>query len=580
MSAWGKRILYLILAVFFGHGFLVAQTHKQLLKEHEEFRQLLAKTDSNKERTTILLSMSESFIEENATEALGLTSELLERVRKDEVALAKAYLLHGIAYYNLDRSNDASEFFNLADNQCKIANVEDEKFLADIDYYVARVLADQEQFYSAKSRMLLALEKSVRLKDEKLRTYVVSELAIYEEKLGNIESAITYHLEAYALDKKELDSSLLFVDVANLGRSYLLLNQHNKALNYFKEGLTYVVDSSRYSLRNLTNTYNNIGNTYIRINENDSAAIYLSRGMNLAEEFELISEETLLTINYGNMFKSLGDYEQADQYYIIAERLADENNNQVHKASVLRSRLSLLNISGSHQEALNLAYKLLDSSNFFLTPEKRLLVLISKSEAEINLGKHKDANATLLAYIQEEKKLFDETSSRRYEEFRTIYETDKKEDQLRIANLELDKKESDLKAQKAGRNGLLALVLLLLSALLFLWNSRKQWKKIKELEHKAEIQKLNEALATMSGRITDLVQKNLMPLEEINDELSVSITEREYEILESLLEGLTYKEIGHKHYISRHTVNYHLTNVYAKLQVKNRLQAINKLRKI
>lgn len=56
------------------------------------------------------------------------------------------------------------------------------------------------------------------------------------------------------------------------------------------------------------------------------------------------------------------------------------------------------------------------------------------------------------------------------------------------------------------------------------------------------------------------------------DELTV----REKEVLELLSHGLLYKEIADKKYISIDTVKKHVGNIYRKLHVNNKVEAINK----
>jgi DNA-binding NarL/FixJ family response regulator len=53
------------------------------------------------------------------------------------------------------------------------------------------------------------------------------------------------------------------------------------------------------------------------------------------------------------------------------------------------------------------------------------------------------------------------------------------------------------------------------------------------------------------------------------------ITKRESEILLSVLEGKTNKEIEKEFFISYKTVKTHLYNIYKKMGVKNRLQLMN-----
>lgn len=55
----------------------------------------------------------------------------------------------------------------------------------------------------------------------------------------------------------------------------------------------------------------------------------------------------------------------------------------------------------------------------------------------------------------------------------------------------------------------------------------------------------------------------------------VKLTKREAEILGYLAQGVTSKEIAATLFLSKRTVDFHLANIYAKLSVKNRLQAFH-----
>jgi DNA-binding NarL/FixJ family response regulator len=54
------------------------------------------------------------------------------------------------------------------------------------------------------------------------------------------------------------------------------------------------------------------------------------------------------------------------------------------------------------------------------------------------------------------------------------------------------------------------------------------------------------------------------------------LSEREYEVLALLCEGHSYREIGEKLFVSSNTVRFHLKNIYRKLQVKSRHEAVAK----
>jgi len=62
---------------------------------------------------------------------------------------------------------------------------------------------------------------------------------------------------------------------------------------------------------------------------------------------------------------------------------------------------------------------------------------------------------------------------------------------------------------------------------------------------------------------------------ENNKELQ-KLSQREKEILDYLSKGLRYKEIADKLFLSTETVRKHIRNIYEKLEVKSRTEALNK----
>lgn len=59
-----------------------------------------------------------------------------------------------------------------------------------------------------------------------------------------------------------------------------------------------------------------------------------------------------------------------------------------------------------------------------------------------------------------------------------------------------------------------------------------------------------------------------------------ALSEREVEVLELLAEGHTNQEIAERLFVSLNTVKTHLSNIYLKLEVKRRTQAVQKAREL
>lgn len=63
----------------------------------------------------------------------------------------------------------------------------------------------------------------------------------------------------------------------------------------------------------------------------------------------------------------------------------------------------------------------------------------------------------------------------------------------------------------------------------------------------------------------------------INDDRKYNISilsEREKEVLVCLCNGMSNKQIGREMFISQRTVKNHIANIYAKLNLENRTQAL------
>ena len=71
-----------------------------------------------------------------------------------------------------------------------------------------------------------------------------------------------------------------------------------------------------------------------------------------------------------------------------------------------------------------------------------------------------------------------------------------------------------------------------------------------------------------------VIKPHLSQLEDLNTELIDPLTRRELELLKLICKGLTNKELANQLFLSINTIKTHLKNLYLKLEVKNRAEAI------
>ncbi|KYO66480.1 response regulator [Thermovenabulum gondwanense] len=75
---------------------------------------------------------------------------------------------------------------------------------------------------------------------------------------------------------------------------------------------------------------------------------------------------------------------------------------------------------------------------------------------------------------------------------------------------------------------------------------------------------------SMTPKVFDEINK----LAQKDEKITFNLTSREIEILRELAKGLSNKEIADKLYISEKTVKNHLTNIFQKMGVNDRTQAV------
>ena len=90
------------------------------------------------------------------------------------------------------------------------------------------------------------------------------------------------------------------------------------------------------------------------------------------------------------------------------------------------------------------------------------------------------------------------------------------------------------------------------------------------------INELHEGGAPMSPSIARKVIQafQVKPSSVLEDH---QLTSREKEILYALVDGLSYKKIAEKYFVSIHTVRSHISSIYEKLHVNSKSQAVAKV---
>lgn len=150
-------------------------------------------------------------------------------------------------------------------------------------------------------------------------------------------------------------------------------------------------------------------------------------------------------------------------------------------------------------------------------------------------------------------------------ELETKYQVAKKEQEIFTAKTELEQKER-------LQFFLIVIISLVVCFSIFTVVWIKQRHKLKQELLSQEIDNLrfqiNNYLKEDENQDTDL------DITIVNKELNKPISDREFEILQLAMTNINNREIAEKAFVSVNTVKFHLKNIYTKLGVTNRKEAV------
>ena len=154
------------------------------------------------------------------------------------------------------------------------------------------------------------------------------------------------------------------------------------------------------------------------------------------------------------------------------------------------------------------------------------------------------------------------------------YETAEKDEEIK--KLAIENELSELKAKNNFNRFIITAVVSLISIaflLIFLYLYRRN----SDLELQQKNAELQNYILKIS-ELKDQAQNHNTTDKDISNKFKeFKLSRREIEVLTHISNGLNNEEISEKMFVSKNTVKTHITHIYAKLDVKNRIQAIQKI---
>ncbi len=388
-----------------------------------------------------------------------------------------------------------------------------------------------------------------------------------------LSPAIDAYFEAFNLWKLSNDTAGLAIAYGSIANAYFFEEDYKKSLEYNFKKLTATKNSGNRWETN--KTLNNIALAYSALDQQDSALFYIHKNLELAKTLNYPEGVANTFNNMAVSFLKSGLNDSALFYSIKAISLAEKLNSpnlakyELNKAKILQQQKKYSSALTIAKKAYNRAKQ--KNDNLTLKVGSFLL-----NEIYYQMDKPDFA----YPYLAEYHKLND--SILNMEHIRKVTRLDiqhKFEKKQKAAEFELEKNRqqieilnqtNQIKSQKIRIFWIFIIAMILLSfagAFISFLVIRNQNHRIEQM--KLEIRNyLLKSNPKTDGHADD------NPIVIIAEKYG--LTAREAEIMELISTGIGNEEIATKLFVSKNTVKFHIKNLFIKLDVKNRVQAMQK----
>ncbi len=345
--------------------------------------------------------------------------------------------------------------------------------------YVGVTHEAQGNYPEALNFELQALALRQQIGDDSKTAKTLNDIGIIYDEKGDYQKALEYYFEARRIFERLNDRSKIAMVISNIGIVLKAQKEYEKVIGYYHEALS--IYQSLGNKFGIAACHANLGSIYFYLPNYDSSIYY---SLLATREFEEQNNRQFLAASLGNAgmaYDKLGNEEEAEKYLRKSLHLHEEYDNKKEISFFLiylagidrklgRTPAALVNA----ERGLMIALKI-GAREQIMEARKELAALHAVKRD------YKGAYELHQSYVEVKDSLFQQEKSRQIAEMQTRFETEKKENSIRLLT-----QENELKDFRLQRNQLitvsLIIVLLGLISVGFLWKNRIRLKQQAEME--------------------------------------------------------------------------------------------------
>jgi signal transduction histidine kinase/ActR/RegA family two-component response regulator len=303
----------------------------------EDSLELKIGTSTGFEKIDLLLTLSESYLNQNPKKAIEISKSALELAVKanDPMRQASANYLIGDGYRQTGENVKAFDYFAKAEKLFK--ELYNREGIAKSVNSLGRICRVLGNYPEALEYQLNALHYYEELADKNGIASSLVNTGIIYRNLGKKEIALEYYLRALDICNQTGDLVNQVNALVSIGNVYWYDNDNAMALSYYVKALT-VSQKPEYKGEHPGGILNNIGNVNRSLGKLDAAIDYYKQALTISTEIGDRNQIAITLKNIGIAYKESGKLSEAIQSLMQSKSLAVE----IHIVKIQRETLEQL----------------------------------------------------------------------------------------------------------------------------------------------------------------------------------------------------------------------------------------------
>jgi signal transduction histidine kinase/Tfp pilus assembly protein PilF len=323
-----------------------------------------------------------------------------------------------------------------------------------------------------------SLKIAEEIKNNGLKANVYNNIGLIFWNKGEFEKALKVYFISLNIYEKSNDRKGIAKVTSNIGLIYNDSKNYTKALLYHFKSLHLREELNDENGIGISLT--NIGNTYDDIDSSELALKYFNKSIQYKKRTNDLYGLAIVYNNIGGLLSSKEKLEDALRYFLMALPIRIELNDDFGLVTTYNNLAEVYRKKGEISTSLTYCLKSLELAEKLKSKTKLKKVYYFLHANYKDIGDYKNALIYFEKYDRIKDSIYTLEGSRSMNEMQTKYETEKKEQQLKLKSVEIERQKYQNKIQVLLFCGLAFLIIFIFGFVFYRNNQLQKAKLIKE----------------------------------------------------------------------------------------------------